>query len=172
MATIRSGPVRDFQPDDASQLLDLMKALAKFEGYYQDFRVTESDLLKNGIGPSRAFRAFVAPTRHGSRLLGMAITYVIPWTYDLKPVLVLKELFVSREARNRQIGRRLLARVAAYAIELGASRVQWTVLRGNSSAMRFYNANGGTPDTVWQSWVLPGERCQQLANGYESIVLR
>ncbi len=46
----------------------------------------------------------------------MAVTYIIPWTYDLKPTVILKELFIHESARGEGIGKALMKRVASYAV--------------------------------------------------------
>lgn len=155
MGTISVGEVREFREQDASQLLELMRGLAEFEGYIDDFAVSESDLIANGLGENRSFQAFVVPDELETQLLGMAVTYIIPWTYDLRPVVVLKELFVRKEARQHQIGQALFERVVKLAKARKASKVQWTVLRGNDAAVNFYQAHGARPDDVWETWLLP-----------------
>ncbi|MEQ9142920.1 MAG: GNAT family N-acetyltransferase [Parvibaculaceae bacterium] len=155
MGTIKVGEVRAFREEDASRLLALMRGLAEFEGYIDDFAVCESDLIANGLGENQSFQAFVVPSATGTQLLGMAVTYIIPWTYDLRPVVVLKELFVRKEARQHQIGRALFERVVDLAKARNASKVQWTVLRGNDAAINFYQTQGARPDDVWENWLFP-----------------
>jgi len=144
--------VRPFLETDIAELLELMRGLARFEGYIDDFRVTESDLKTFGLGAQPSFEAFVAERRDASGLLGMAVIYRIPWTYDLRPTLILKELFVRDDARGGGVGAALLARVAKRARELDCPRVQWTVLKDNEAARRFYAAAGATTDEVWEHW--------------------
>ncbi|MCR9193829.1 MAG: GNAT family N-acetyltransferase [Hyphomonas sp.] len=155
MGTISVGEVREFREQDASQLLELMRGLAEFEGYIDDFAVSESDLIANGLGENRRFQAFVVPDEVETQLLGMAVTYIIPWTYDLRPVVVLKELFVRKEARQHHIGHALFDRVVDLAKARKASKVQWTVLRGNAAAVNFYQSHGARPDYIWETWQLP-----------------
>ena len=146
--------VRAFAEPDIPELLELMKGLARFEGYIDDFRVSEEDLRVHGLGPSPRFEAFVADTDKPEGLLGMAVVFCIPWTYDLRPTLILKELFVRDDARGRGVGRLLLERVASRARELDCPRLQWTVLDTNEPAKRFYVAAGATTGGVWELWAL------------------
>lgn len=149
--------VREFQKGDADMTLALMRDLARYEGYIDDFRVNTSDLIKNGLGPNRVFTAFVVPSEDQTKLLGVAVTYTIPWTYDLKPVLVLKELFVAEDARGKGIGKALFQHVLKHGGQCGASRLKWTVLTTNHQAKVFYRGLGGTQDNIWESWHLPVE---------------
>jgi len=144
--------VRTFTKEDTGGLLDLMKGLAAFEGYIDDFVVTEDDLVTFGLGDAPAFGAFVAETEVG--LVGMVVFYRIPWTYDKRPTIIMKELFVSDAARGLGVGRLLLQRVAARALELDCPRLQWTVLSTNLRAKKFYSEAGGKTDPDWESWGL------------------
>jgi GNAT superfamily N-acetyltransferase len=144
--------VRPFGAADVPQLLELMQGLAAFEGYVEQFAVTAPELVANGLEGAR-FGAFVAADpRH--RLLGMAVHYRIPWTSDLKPTLVLKELFVAERTRGHGVGRALMAAVVGEARRIGAPRLKWTVLPGNAAARQFYSAQGGRVESEWEPWIL------------------
>lgn len=142
--------IRPFDHRDIPDVLTLMRGLAVFEGYIDDFRVTEADLVAHGLGPSPRFGVFVAVL--AGKVVGIAVHYLIPWTYDLKPVVVLKELFVVEEARGLGAGEALFQRLVRYARDIGTSKIGWTVLDGNEKAMRFYRRQGAAADTVWRPW--------------------
>ena len=85
--------VRLAERGDVDRLLELMRGLARFEEYIDRFAVTRESVLEHGFGDARLFTAFVA--EQGDDLVGMAVVYTIPWTYTLRPKVVLKELFVE-----------------------------------------------------------------------------
>lgn len=144
--------IRSFDHRDVADVLALMRGLAVFEGYIDDFRVTETDLVEHGLGPSPRFGVFVAVL--AGKVVGIAVHYQIPWTYDLKPVVLLKELFVAEDVRGSGAGEALFQRLVSYAKEIGASKIGWTVLDGNERAMRFYERQGAAEDTVWRPWFI------------------
>ncbi len=144
--------VRDFEADDAAQLIKLMRALAQFENYLDGFSVTEADVRKHGLGEDALFRAFVAD--EATLLIGMAITYIVPWTYTLRPRVVLKELFIAESGRGQGVGRALMGRVVDHARFIGSDQLAWTVMDGNMKAEAFYRSLGGKPDTKWNNWTL------------------
>ena len=154
--------VRRFVRDDVPQLLELMKGLATFEGYIDEFRVTEADLVRFGLKDAPTFDAWVAVAEE-PQLLGMAVTYVVPWTFTLAPRLVLKELFVVESARGLGVGTALLRQVARVALDRGCDHVQWTVLQSNEAGAEFYRRHGGQPDEAWQLWNLKGAAMAELA---------
>lgn len=144
---------RPFEHCDVATVLALMRGLAVFEGYIDKFAVTERDLIDHGLCDSPRFGVFVAEL--DGRVVGIAVQYVIPWTYDLKPTVVLKELFVEETARSSGAGAALIEALKRYAAEIGAPRINWTVLAGNAPAKRFYRRHGGGPDEVWEPWTMP-----------------
>jgi len=153
--------IRPFQREDVPALLALMRDLAVFEGYIDGFRVTEADLIEHGLGPSPRFGAFVA--EQNGRLVGMAVHYTIPWTYDLRPTLVLKELFVAETARGLGVGQALMRALAREAERIGAPRLIWTVLPDNEPARHFYAALGAQPDRAWEPWSLNADAIRKLS---------
>ncbi len=136
-----------------------MQALAEFENYAQEFAVTENDLITFGLGESSVFEAHVAECSVTQDLVGMAVSYTIPWTFDMLPTVVLKEMFVRPGSRGLGVGKALFSRVVQDANEVGASRVNWTVMEGNCSAEAFYADLGGRRDDKWQNWTLELPRC-------------
>ena len=147
--------VRLANAGDAEALLQSMERLAEFEGYKADFRVTTKELLARGLATSQGqeFRAFVADCAAGG-LSGYAVVQEIPFTFDLRPTLVLKELFVVATDRSRGVGTALMEAVIAYARQRGCGRLRWHVLPGNDAAKRFYVRFGGAIDSAWENWVL------------------
>lgn len=154
--------VRPFQNHDIPQLLKLMEAHAIFEGTIRQFAVTEQAILDHGLGSNPRFGALVAAAPE-ENLLGMAVHYVIPWTSDLRPILVLKDLYVVREARSSGVGLALAKALALEAQRIGATRIRGAVPNGNVATLRFCNALGGRTDNDWQSWYLDEAAILSLA---------
>ena len=144
--------VRLAVPKDADRLLELMRELARFEDYINEFAVTRESILEHGFGDALLFTAIVA--EHEDDLVGMAVTYPILWTYTLRPKLVLKELYVVEAARNMGTGKALMEAVISHARSIGAAEIIWTVMSGNTAAEGFYRSLGGYSDSKWNNWVL------------------
>ena len=144
--------VRLAERGDVDRLLELMRGLARFEEHIDRFAVTRESVLEHGFGDARLFTAFVA--EQDDDLVGMAVVYTIPWTYTLRPKVVLKELFVEEAARNMGAGRALMAAVISHAKSIGAADLIWTVMAGNSAAEGFYRSLSASPDHKWNSWAL------------------
>lgn len=153
MTAVPALTVRRATAHDVAPLLASMRALAVFEGYDADFRVDAQDLLQRGLAGEGEpqFIALVAEDGPGV-LCGHAVLLVTPFTYDLRPTVVLKELHVGAPHRRRGVAERLLAAVQDEALALGAGRIRWLVLPGNEAAKRVYRRFGGAHDVAWEAW--------------------
>lgn len=148
-------------PGDVPDLHRHMRSLADFEHYLSDFTVDEKSLLARAFGPHPECHIFVAECSDG--LIGYAIGLVIPFTYDLKSTVVLKEFFVDSGYRGQGIGSALFRYVAAWARAVGAGRLKWDVMAGNQKAEAFYRKHGGSPDSKWIPYVMDEEALNAAA---------
>ncbi len=142
--------VREFIHQDIPQLLEMMRALATFEGYIEDFVVDEQTLTEWGLGKNPKFHVFVA--EQNSELLAYAACYEIPFTMDSRPTLVLKEMYALPKARGTGAAAATLQAVIGKANSIGAGRINWLVLPDNERAKNFYTKHGGKQDTNWHQW--------------------
>ncbi len=154
--------VRPAQREDAQQVLALMFALAEFEGYSADFRVTLEELMQRCF-VRHDFEVLVAEA--GGELLGMLVYYEQPFTYDLKPWFVIKELYVRETSRGAGVGRMLMKEAARHCQLQGGGRLRWEVLVDNLSAQRFYGSLGARANAGWQTWHLEGAALREFAVG-------
>jgi len=145
--------IRRAEPGDCAHLVEMMRELAAFEGYLDDFRVTARELEARAFGPAPQCAVLVAQGPGGA-LAGYAVYLVTPFTYDLRPGVTLKELYVARDYRQQGVAAALLARLRQEACDLGAGRIRWLVLPSNDQAKRLYRRFGGAPDTAWEHWQL------------------
>ena len=80
-----------------------------------------------------------------------------------EPGIYLEDLFVEPELRGLGIGKALLERVAAIAVEKGCKRLEWAVLDWNTPAIEFYRAMGGEFLDEWRNVRVSGEALKLLA---------
>jgi len=139
---------------DCPALLELMRGLAEFEGYLDQFLVTVNDLEQRGFPESGKpeFHALVA--EENKKLSGMLVYYFIPFTFDLRPTLFIKELFVAKEARGKHIGEALFTTAREQAERRKCGHIKWDVLYDNTDAMHFYARQGARHDARWLGYVL------------------
>ena len=75
----------------------------------------------------------------------------------------MEDLFVEPDLRGLGIGKALLERVAAIAVEKGCGRLNWAVLDWNKPAIEFYRAMGAEFMDEWRIVRVTGEALESLA---------
>ncbi len=144
--------IRHAKESDCRQLLLLMKKLAIFEGYIDDFTVTEEDLINYGFQENPSYTAIIAET--SQQLVAYLVYYLIPFTYDLRATLFIKELWVNEQYRGKNIGSQLMQATIADAKKQQCGRIKWDVLADNNAAQKFYQQLGAYHDKRWQGYIL------------------
>ena len=124
---------------DAGLLLRFIRELAAYERASDAVVATEEDLCRYGFGPERHFEAILAFL--DEEPAGAALFHSRFSTWLGRPGLYLEDLYVTEAARGFGIGRQLMARLAAIAIERGWGRIDFHVLDWNP-ARRFYERLG------------------------------
>lgn len=150
--------IRRAVASDAPQLLSLMRGLARFEGYDDRFAVTVDALIERGFSPHRPAEFFAWVAELDGQLVGYAVVYVIPFTFDLRPTVVLKELFIDASARGRNFGHELMSAVIDHARSINARLIRWQVLPDNAPAKNFYRQHGAVVDSDWENWFIDFDR--------------
>ena len=145
---------------DAGLLLQFIRELAAYERAPDAVVATEDDLRRYGFGPKRCFEALLAFI--DDKPAGFALFYPDFSTWHGRPGLYLEDLYVKDWARRRGVGRRLMARLAAIAIERGWPDIHLNVLDWNP-ARGFYHRLGITPREEWQPYAATGDALRRLA---------
>ena len=125
--------------DDTRLLLHLIRELAAYERAPNAVVATEEDLRRYGFGPERQFEALLAFLDGEPAGLALSIPGFSTWLG--RPGMYFEDLFVTQEARGKGIGRRLMTRLAAIAVERGWERIDFQVLDWNP-APGFYRQLG------------------------------
>jgi GNAT superfamily N-acetyltransferase len=146
---------------DVPQILAFIRALAMYERAPDAVIATEEGLLRDGFGPRRFWECLMA--EQDGKPAGFALYFFNYSTWVGKPGIYLEDLFVPPELRGLGIGKALLRRVAAAAVENGCERLQWAVLDWNTPAIDFYAATGGEFLDEWRNVRVSGEALARLA---------
>jgi GNAT superfamily N-acetyltransferase len=153
--------IRSATAADVAQILAFIRALAAFERAPDAVVATEEGLLRDGFGPNPYYSCLIAD--HDGHPAGFALFFYNYSTWMGRPGIYLEDLFVLPEFRGLGIGKALLQRVAAVAVEKGCERLQWEVLDWNTPAIDFYSAMGAEFLDEWRNVRLDGEAIRRLA---------
>ena len=153
--------IRSAEKADVPLILEFIRALAAYEREPGAVSATEDDLLRHGFGPNPFYFCLIAE-RNG-RAAGFALYFFNYSTWKGRPGLYLEDLFVLPELRGLGIGKALLERVAAVAVEKECPRLQWEVLDWNTPAIDFYRAMGAEFMDEWRNVRVSGEALTRLS---------
>jgi GNAT superfamily N-acetyltransferase len=173
MTTIRAA-----RAEDTALILAFVRELAEFERESGAVKLTEAELARDGFpaaGGERYFECLIAeedgelphsPTS-GERgpqreAAGFALFFPVYSTWRGR-ALHLEDLFVRPKFRGRGIGKALLRRVAALAVERECALLFWHVLDWNTPAIEFYKSLGATALEDWTRMRLTDEPLKALA---------
>jgi GNAT superfamily N-acetyltransferase len=153
--------IRTATPDDIPLILDLIRSLAAYEREPDAVKTTEADLLRDGFGEHPRFECLIAQV--GGEAAGFALYFDNYSTWRGRSGIHLEDLFVLPRFRGLGIGKALLARVAARAVERGCVRLQWDVLEWNQTAIDFYRGLGAQFLDEWRIMRVNDEAIHTLA---------
>ena len=159
--TLRSAELRD-----VGAIVGLIRELADFENLTHVLQVTPEKLRPQLFGERPAAEALVAELgdgKGGGEIVAFALFFTNFSTFLAQPGLYLEDLYVKPEHRGQHIGKALLTRLAALAVERGCGRFEWSVLDWNENAIRFYEGMGATVMPDWRICRVSGDRLGALA---------
>jgi GNAT superfamily N-acetyltransferase len=154
--------VRKAVEADVPDLLPLMRELAEFEKYANEFAISEEILREQGfrhVPPD--FHCFVA--EENGRLIGFLVYYFVPFTYRAKPNIVIKELYVAEGHRSKRVGRLLMIAIAKEAVRTDCGRIKWWVAKWNDRGIQFYQRLGAAIDSEWHEFQMSEQTFRDLA---------
>lgn len=154
--------VRAATADDVGTILGFVRDLAAFEREPDAVVATEQTLTEALFGPYPAAEAVIAEA--GGAAVGFALFFHNFSTWTGRRGVYLEDLYVTPEARGRGVGKALLQRLAALAIDRGCARFEWSVLDWNEDAVRFYRSIGAVGLEEWTIQRVSGDALLRLAD--------
>ncbi len=156
----RAIAIRVAMREDAGLVLRLIRELAVYENAPDAVVATEADLVRHGFGPDPQFEAILAFL--DGEPAGLALFHPRFSTWLGRPGMYLEDLYVVEAARGQGVGRRLMARLAAIAIERGWGRLDFQVLEWNP-ARDFYHRLGIEHLGEWLRYGADSDALRRLA---------
>jgi GNAT superfamily N-acetyltransferase len=147
----------------------LIAELAEYERAAERVVGSEEQLESALFGSDPVAEAIIAELDSGADTgpdpVGFALFFRTFSTWLCLPGLWLEDLYVRPQHRRGGIGGILLAHVARLAVDRGYGRLEWSALRWNTPALRFYESIGATQLDEWEGFRLEGAALDDVAGG-------
>ena len=157
--------LREATREDVGLILRFIRELAEYEREPEAVEATEADLLRDGFGERPIYGCVLA--EWDGEAAGFALYFTSYSTWKGRGGIHLEDIFVRPAMRGRGIGRALLRKVAAVAVQRGCGRMQLDVLEWNETAIGFYERMGAEMMGEWRLMRIKGEALARLAEGAE-----
>ncbi len=153
--------IRSAVAEDVPLILSYIRELADYEKLSSAVVADEATLHETLFGEYPAAEILLAHVDGAPA--GFALFFHNYSTFLGRPGLYLEDLFVRPDFRGHGVGRTLLARLAALAVERNCGRFEWSVLDWNEPAQDFYSKLGARPMDDWTLWRMDGQALINLA---------
>src|SRR5437763_15051822 len=139
--------IREANESDVPQIHQFIRDLADYEKLAHVVVATEKQLHATLFGRPRYAEVIMA--EEDGTAVGFALFFHNYSTFLAQPGIYLEDLFVEESQRGKGVGRALLQRLAAIAVERQCGRLEWAVLDWNTDAIGFYERLGARPNSDW-----------------------
>ena len=154
--------IRSARPDDVSSILAMIRELAVFEKL-EHMVVADEALLHDALFGARPSCEAIVGEEAGGEAVTFALFFHNFSTFLGRKGLYLEDLYVKQNRRGHGYGTRMLAALAALAVERGCGRFEWSVLDWNANAIAFYEKMGATVLPDWRVCRVTGDALTALA---------
>lgn len=153
--------IRPATAADISLIGQFIRDLAEYEKLAHAVRFDEAVMAEKLFG-ARPYAEVLIGEIDGTPQ-GFALFFHNFSTFEGRPGIYLEDLFVRPDARGSGLGKALLARLAALAVERDCARLEWSVLDWNTPAIDFYKALGARMMDEWTVMRVDGDALTELA---------
>lgn len=153
--------IRPARPADVALILELIRELAEYERAADQAQATPQGLHEELFGARPSCEALIGEIDGVPQ--GFALFFHNFSTWIGRRGIYLEDLYVRPSARGAGLGKALLTRLAAIAVERGCRRMDWSVLDWNTPAIEFYKALGAVAMDEWTTFRLRDEALRALA---------
>ena len=157
---MQSLTVRRATAEDAETIFAFIRELAVYERLLHE---VEADASTTAALFGPAPKVFCDIALWDGEPCGFALWFNNFSTFSGRLGIYLEDLYVREAFRGRGVGKALIKGLAARCAANGWSRLQWSVLDWNASAIAFYRSRGADVLPDWRLCRVNGEALDALA---------
>ncbi len=148
-------------PADVPEIHAMVQELAEYEKLTHLCVSRAEDIAAALFGPQASAEVLLG--YEGGAPAAFALFFHNYSTFLGRRGLYLEDIFVRPPFRRRGYAGRILAHLAALAVERGCGRFEWSVLDWNAPAIGFYQSLGAEVLPDWRITRMTGESLARLA---------
>lgn len=152
--------IKEVAPGDENIIFNLIKDLAQYEKLADSVKGNPQMLSDSLFGENSNIKCLLA--FNDDVVVGFALFFYNFSTFLTKKGLYLEDLYVKPEYRGKGYGKALFTNLADRALAEGCGRFEWSVLKWNKSAIKFYEKLGAEPMDEWVTYRLTEEKLKML----------
>uniref|UniRef100_A0AC35TPD1 N-acetyltransferase domain-containing protein n=1 Tax=Rhabditophanes sp. KR3021 TaxID=114890 RepID=A0AC35TPD1_9BILA len=154
----------EIEPEDGQTVQEMIQELADFEKLGDQMELTAANLedyIKNG-----QIKGFLIKDKDDQTIVMAMILFYTAFSSWKGPFYYLEDIYVRSEYRKMKLGEKLFSAMVAKAKQDNIKKINWTVLKWNTPAVKFYGKIGAenlteTEDRLVMS--LDEERLEKFA---------
>lgn len=154
--------IRPARIGDEPIILELIKGLAEYERLAHEVVATAEELNRTLFGKPAYAECLIGEV--DGKPAGFAIFFHNYSTFLARPGIYLEDLFVLPKYRGTGLGKNLLQNLAKLAVERKCGRLDWSVLKWNEPAIKFYEKIGAVRMEDWVGYRLTGKALSEFAH--------
>ena len=155
--------VTSARPEDVPAIHAMVAELAEYENLSHLCVSGIDDIARALFGPQQSVEVLLGA--ENGEPVAFALFFHNYSTFLGRRGLYLEDLFVRPPYRRKGYARKLLAHLAALAVERDCGRFEWAVLDWNAPAISFYQSLGADVLPDWRITRVTGEALRRLADG-------
>ena len=148
------------QRKDVALILEFILELAKYEHLEHEV-VASEELLEEWLFEKQ--KAEVIFAMMDEKEIGFALFFHNFSTFLARAGIYLEDLYVMPAYRGKGVGKALLQKLAAIAVERGCGRLEWWCLDWNTSSIEFYRSLEAEAMEDWTVYRLSKDTLIKLA---------
>ncbi len=153
--------IRFAKKKDLEVLLDFIKRLAVYEKK-PDLVIATTDDLKKTLFEKKIAKAIIS--EYAGKPSGFAIFFYNFSTFIGKPGIYIEDLYVNEELRNKGIGKAMFVFLSELALKKDCAMLEWSVLKWNTPAIKFYEKMGAINKEEWFTYRLDKKVLSDMAS--------
>lgn len=132
--------ITEVTAESFADFLSLISQLAEYEKLQPPDQEAQQRLRRDCLSDKPKYKAYIG--KLGDKPAAYIIYFFTYSSFLAQPTLFLEDIFVLQEYRRRGIGEKMFCFIKQVAKQEGCGRIEFTVLKWNTSAQVFYKKNG------------------------------